>query len=135
MRLADANVVLDFCAGTAERIERARVVASLVEETGETLVVTEVVLAEVFWVLAAGYAVRGEDAVEIVESLLSSAEFRAWDEELVSCAFDVKRRLPALDIADCILAARTLVHDDVVITNDRALIRAIRTETQRREIS
>jgi predicted nucleic acid-binding protein len=131
VKLADANAVLDFCGVSPERMQRARSVVAIVEESGEPLVITEVVLAEVFWVLASGYSVRGEEAVEIVESLLSAVEFTVWDEALVSCAFDVKRRVPALDIADCILAARALVHDDEIVTNDRALIRVIQTETQR----
>lgn len=130
MRLADANAVLDFCGVSPERMQRARSVVEIVEESGEPLVVTEVVLAEVFWVLASGYSVRGDQAVEIVESLLSAVEFAAWDEALVSRAFDVKRRVPELDIADCILAARVLVYGDEVVTDDRALIRAIQTQAQ-----
>jgi predicted nucleic acid-binding protein len=131
--LADASVVLDFCGMSPDRLRRAQSTASFVAESGESLVVTEVVLAEVFWVLASAYSLRGTDAVDVVESLLSSAEFVAWDDALAACALGVKRRTPELDIADCILASRVLLYGNEVATSDRVLTRTIEAEVKRWE--
>jgi predicted nucleic acid-binding protein len=117
--LADTNVVLDFCSESPARRSRARVVAGLVEHRGVPLTVTEVVLAEAFWVLSRE---RGpEGAMEMLSAILASEQFCAWDEAVAAQAIDVKRRVPGLDIADSILVAKGLVHGVEVVTNDRLL--------------
>lgn len=133
MRLADTNVLLDFCGLSPERDARARFVAGLIESVGEPLVVTEVVLAEAFWALSSEYGIRGLSAVDLVQMLLSGAEFRAWDTRLACRALELKRRSPALDIADCILAARSIEDGDVVVTHDRSLNKLVDLEQGRLE--
>lgn len=131
MMFADTNVLLDYCGLSPERAERARAFSALAEANGEPFVVTECVLAELFWVLGRSPSVPKARVVDIVMSLLSSEEFVAWDEGMAGYAIDLKRRVPKLDIEDCILAARAIVDDDVIVTNDRLLDRTIRTELER----
>ena len=128
MKLADTNVLLDFCRLAPERDARARAIADMVLKEGDSLVVGEVVLAEAVWVLSSGYAMSQQKAAEIVSVLLSGSEFRAWDQPLAESALAMLRRSPGMDIADCLLAARSVRDGDVVVTHDRQLHRLIETE-------
>jgi predicted nucleic-acid-binding protein len=107
----------------------------MLEADGEQFIVSECVLAELFWVLERSSSVSKSSVVDIATALLSSEEFRAWDRVVADRAIELKRRVPELDIEDCILAARAIIDDDVVITSDRLLEKTIQTELDRQERS
>ncbi len=111
MRLADANVILDFCALDPARDERARRTAAAHRGQGP-LVVTEAVLAECFWVLQGAYAFTPAQSTSVLSRVLGSSDF-AFGTEHQSAALSLKRAHPALDVTDCLLAVRALAGDEV----------------------
>lgn len=124
--LADTNVVIDFCGVTAERTERARLLGQRIGG-GERLVITEVVLAECFWVLQNSYGWDQEESATVLSELGAAREFRL-ESEILARGLAFKLAHPAVDIADCLLAARVLQDGDTVVTHDRRLVKAIEAE-------
>lgn len=135
MTFADANVVLDFCGLAPVRSERALQALQMIEQNREAFVVTEGALVEVFWVLEKSYMVSNNHAVAVVDSVLSSSEFKAWDPLIADYALQLKLQVPRLSILDCILASRAILDGDEVISHDKLLNHTIRTELDRQERS
>jgi predicted nucleic acid-binding protein len=129
VRFADANVVLDFCGLTAAHAGRARGVAAA-NVDGEPMIVTEAVLAECFWVLRTTYGLTPQRSASVLRRVTSSTDF-TFDTQYQVPAIKLIERHPALDITDCLLAARALKGHGVV-THDRRLKREIELELKGR---
>ena len=128
MLLADANIVAAALAGPADAHGPAveQLVADI-ESRGERLVVTEGVLVETAWVLAARFDMMPREIAAALLALLDSSAFDSWDPPLVSEALRIMAEEPRLDLVDALLAARDAVGQGYVVTLDRVLAGAIAT--------
>jgi predicted nucleic acid-binding protein len=122
--IADTNAVLAFLLD--DRPTERRIVADWVAHHGP-LLVTEAVFIETCWVLGGGPPASRAALVDHVRRLFASADFTAWDEELVQMTLTLMGRHPPLAAVDCLLAARAS-RGDLVVTFDRRLDRVLRED-------
>jgi predicted nucleic-acid-binding protein len=90
MRAADSNVVLRI----------------LVRDDAEQLTAAEewvVALAEVAWVLEAGYSIHPDVVADAVEMLLDHETLIVQDADVVVAALARFRKRPTVDLSDCLI--------------------------------
>lgn len=126
MRLADTNVVLDLLRELGqpdrEALDRLAVEA---ETLGEPLIVCEAVLAESIWALTSAFGMSAPDAASAVRGVLESEGLVPWDRSVAATALGLLAAVPRLDMVDCLLAARSQLDGDEVVTSDRLLQRVV----------
>ena len=127
MLIADTNVIVAIVGGSRDPLgdEALRLVRDM-EASGECLVVTEGVLVETAWVLAARFGMDAPGVSVALSELLDSSAFVAWDAHLAVTALRIMADDPRLDLVDALLAARDALCDARVVTFDRVLGRAVR---------
>ncbi|MBA4370559.1 MAG: hypothetical protein C0418_03150 [Coriobacteriaceae bacterium] len=121
--LADTHLVVALARPSDP--DRARDLALVAEhqaETGQPLVVVESVLVETVWVLRASYGMDRSDIARLLGRVLSTPALIPWDDTVAFAALDLMAEDPALDIADCILAAMSVHRGAGVATLDRRLL-------------
>ena len=126
VRIADANIVVGMVAGLTDAqwgvVGPALVEAEALEQP---VVVPEGSLVEAEWVLRRRYGLARREIAGMLQSLLDSTAFEAWDPPLVTLALRVMTEDPRLDLADCLLVARDVLGEGAVLTLDKLLARTI----------
>jgi len=115
----DANVIVRYITGDPP--DMARRVGELMKraERGEVvLIVTEIVLAETFWVLRSFYRHPVSRIVEVLADLLQAPGIRAVGSRRLLQALDLVRK-HGVDIADALLAVDAARAGDTVCSLDR----------------
>lgn len=119
-KLVDANVVLRFfLADDQEQMERACSFVESLEFGKEEALLTDVVFAEVVWVLAKVYKVaRADIAVQFGRVVGFSGVKTSYAKEVYLSALQKYASSPA-DIQDCLLASLAIAGSAEVVTFDR----------------
>src|SRR4051794_18950485 len=116
----DANVVLRFL--TREPEEQAGKAAELMSraERGEgILVLSTLVVAEVFWVLKSYYRHSLADIARVLVPLLSAEGIESEDRERMIQAIELGRD-KNVDLVDAVLALQAAERDEAVCTFDES---------------
>lgn len=129
MIAADTNVIVRLLVSDDLKQQR-RVVARLkaAEASGDSVLLTHIVLAETAWVLEAGYDCSREDTIHAIESLATTSPFVCEDLALASDALAIARRA-RVGVADgLVLAGCRALHATPLLTFDRKLRRETECE-------
>lgn len=124
MIAADTNVVVRLLVSDDLKQQR-KVVARLkaAEASGDSVLLTHIVLAEIAWVLEAGYEYSREETIHAIETLVMTSPFVCEDLALVSDALAIARRA-RVGVADGLVLASTRArHATPLLTFDRKLHR------------
>ena len=114
----DANVILRFLTGDPEEMaERSRRLMAKAENAELALYVSELVLAEVVWVLRSFYRRSASEIAEVIGALVSAPGIRVDDRETTLRALDLARDLN-VDYLDAVLALQAAARDETVCTFD-----------------
>ena len=114
----DANVILRFLTGDPEELaERSRLLMARAERAELSLYVSELVLAEVVWVLKSFYRHPASEIAEVVGALVSAPGIRVDDRETTLRALDLARDLN-VDYLDAVLALQAAARNATVCTFD-----------------
>lgn len=124
----DTNILVGLALGATDRsrFEKSRDAVSRALADGHELEVTECVLCETVWVLESRYGLPRATVARRLGEIVGTPEVRGWDETLAAAALALLAGEPALDVADCILAARAALTDGAVLTFDRHLEKVMR---------
>ena len=115
----DANVLVRFLTGEPKDMyERSLALMTRVERGEVTLVVSQLVVAEVIWVLKSFYEHSMEQISKVVIGLLSAPGVEAEDRETMIRAVDLARE-KNVDFIDAHLALRAAAQDEEVCTFDK----------------
>lgn len=118
----DTNVLLRYI--TYDDPTQARRVDALVErarESGERILIDDVVICEAVWVLRTGYGLGHDTIAKVLDKLFNTAFFLFEDRALLREALDAYRT-GAADFADYVIGLRNArAGCDHTVTFDRAL--------------
>ncbi len=115
----DANVLLRFLTGEPEDMHQRTVELMARVERGEvTLVVSQLVVAEVIWVLKSFYKHSMEEISKVVVGLLSAPGVEAEDHQTMIRAVELARE-KNVDFIDAHLALLAAGHGEEVCTFDK----------------
>ena len=98
MRAVDTNVLVRLVTR-----DNARQVAAAEAFVSKGAWVSDLVLAEAVWVLAAVYELTASQIVTAVEMLLNHKQLSIQDADTVTAALDRYRRRPAVGFTDCLI--------------------------------
>lgn len=123
-RYIDANVILRYLTNEpADMAERASVLFDDVAAGQTTIIVEDIVLAEVVWTLRSYYHVEKPDIADQLASLIADVHVQNLDKPALALALSIYRQ-HNLGFADALLAARALTHGDAeLISFDRGIDR------------
>lgn len=123
-RYIDANVILRYLTNEpADMAERASVLFDDVAAGQTTIIVEDIVLAEVVWTLRSYYHVEKRDIADQLASLIADVHVQNLDKPSLALALSIYRQ-HNLGFADALLAARALTHGDAeLISFDRGIDR------------
>lgn len=126
MKTADASVVVGMITGmTPSHMEMIEPELALAEATETPILVPEGAFVEAEWVLRRRYGLARREIAGVLQTLLDSASFEAWDPMLATYSLRIMADDPRLDLADCLLAARHVMGEGQVLTFDKSLARTI----------
>jgi predicted nucleic acid-binding protein len=115
----DANVLVRFLTGEPEDMhERSVELMARVERGEVTLVISQLVVAEVIWVLKSFYKHSTEDISKVVIGLLSAPGVEAEDHQTMIRAVELARE-KNVDFIDAHLALLAAGHGEEVCTFDK----------------
>lgn len=119
----DTNVMVGLILGASDTVRFTESRAAIRHSLGEgcDLTLTECVLSETCWVLESRYGFERALIASRMLRILETDAVRVWDEPLVFGALALLADEPRLDIADCLLAARSALDDGAVLTFDKRL--------------
>lgn len=116
----DANVVLRFLMrNPEEQAERAAKLMSRAERGEVTLVLSTLVVAEIFWVLKSFYRHSLADIARVLVPLLSADGIESEDRERMIQAIELARD-KNVDLVDAVLALQAAERDEPVCTFDES---------------
>lgn len=124
MIVVDTNILVRYLIADP-REPQTRVAVDFVDtrcSQEKPAVVTPVVLAELVWVLGSRYGFEKPDILAALEAIAHNANLRFEPEEEVLSAFDAYRD-HAVDLADCLIAARAEALGITAATFDRGAAR------------
>ena len=98
MRAVDTNVLVRLV--TRDNENQVRAAESFI---GTGAWVSQLVLAETTWVLAAVYELGHAEIATAIEMLLNHRDLTVQDSDTVGAALDRYRNRPALGFADCLI--------------------------------
>ncbi len=121
MALIDTNIILYLIDGSKPKL--TSVAANLLaEQPDNSVIVSEAVLAECFYVLCGRqFGFNRAHASQVIANVVQQPVFKDTTHLLAACRLfsDTK-----LDIADCLLVARSQQMGQPILTQDKALLRA-----------
>ncbi len=123
-RYIDANIILRYLTNDpSDMAERAAALFHDIQMERTTVILEDVVLAEVVWTLRSYYHVDKRDIAEQLSSLVSYDRIQNADKSSITHALGIYH-LHNVGFADALLAARALsVRDAELISFDRRIAR------------
>lgn len=116
---ADANVLLRFLTGEPkDHYERSVELMARAERGEIELIVSQIVVAEVIWVLKSFYERTMAEIAEVLVALLSAPGIEAEDREMLIRAIELARE-KNVDFIDALLALRAAECSEQVCTFDK----------------
>jgi predicted nucleic acid-binding protein len=126
----DANVLLRFLTGEPrDQAERARRLMERAEEGEVELYASELVLAEVIWVLSSFYRYSMAEIADVIVALVSAPGLRVEDRETTIRAVELSRD-QNVDYIDAMLALQAAAHGEAVCTFDKSDFKRLPVEWQ-----
>lgn len=114
----DANVILRFLTGDPEELaERSRRLMARAEKGELSLYVSDLVLAEVVWVLKSFYQHGKSEIADVVGALVSAPGIRVDDRDITIRALELARD-QNVDYLDAVIALQAEARDEAVCTFD-----------------
>ena len=115
----DANVLLRFLTGEPDDMyEHSAELMARVEKGDAKLMISQLVLAEVIWVLKSFYKYSMEEIADALVSLLSASGVEAEDRQMMVRAVELARE-KNVDYIDAHLALAAVAHGEEVCTFDK----------------
>lgn len=115
----DANVILRFLTGEPEEMhERSARLMARAEQGEVRLYVSQLVLAEVIWVLKSFYGNSMTEIADVIGALVSAPGIEVDDREIVIRAVQLAQE-KNVDYIDAFLALQAAARDERVCTFDR----------------
>jgi len=106
----DTNVLVRFFVRDDEhQYQQALKLLRSCEDSGEPVIISDLVLIELVWVLKGGYQVAKEDLIKILSVLLSCPQFRFTDSGLIRDAL-TSYQSGSADFADYLIGHDGLKH-------------------------
>lgn len=116
----DANVVLRFLTrDPREQAEKAAKLMAMAERGEVTLVLSTLVIAEIFWVLKSFYRHSLADIARVLVPLLSADGIESEDRERMIQAIELARD-KNVDLVDAVLALQAAERGESVCTFDES---------------
>lgn len=119
----DTNVLVRLLTGdNARQAEVARRLFDANADQDGALFVSDVVVAELAWVLRTSYAIEGSRIADAWRELLANATLRWQSPAAIASAIEMLDAHPRADLADCLIVALGTAHGcDALATFDRAM--------------
>lgn len=116
----DANVILRFLTGEPKDMYKLSVQLMERAERGEVkLVVSQVVVAEVIWVLKSFYRNSMSEIADVIVPFIAAPNIEVENEVILIQAIDLARE-NNVHLIDALLALEAAKHDEAVCTFDKA---------------
>jgi len=117
----DANVILRFLTGEPQDMYERSVRLMARAERGEVnLVISQIIIAEVIWVLKSFYDHSMAEIAEVIVPFVSSPGIEVEDRDTVIQAVELARE-KNVDFIDALLALQAANQDEKVCTFDQAI--------------
>lgn len=127
MKIVDTNVIVGLLTSmTPAQREFTESLLLEAQDSEHPLIITEGVFIETEWVLRRRYRLPRREIATMLQRLLDTAAFEAWDAPLATLALKYMYQEPRMDAVDCVLCARDVLGEGLVVTFDKLLSRTLR---------
>ena len=122
MKGVDTNVLVRYLVqDDPAQGEKAAAFIESADQTGEPLLIGNVVLCELVWVLSSAYGYARTEIANVMEKILQTSNFRFESKDTIWAALE-EYHVANVDLADCVIGRTHQAHGcETTVTFDSSL--------------